>query len=240
MNSNAAGAGLEERPGPQRRMDELAATRRDELHGWLTQLSSLGRWLCSAPLMIALVGAVFTVWLGPLLTRNWQNHQKSLEVRTGLVATMSDSITGAVLTAQYIGTGLFAKHVRDPGERVALRQRGWSQGLREWRISSARIGTLLASYFPEEIVAGWDRFRTVVTDFYRLSGDVQPLERLRLVFELRDLLRLGPRFDWNGLLRSTRRAANIAFRSSYLQLSEHVLAAGDHLVKDVLRRTPDL
>ena len=56
--------------------------------GWQRQLYD---WLAN-PLLIAIVGSLLVYLVIPQLTRGWQNHAKILEVKTGLVADMSDSV----------------------------------------------------------------------------------------------------------------------------------------------------
>ena len=44
--------------------------------------------IISHDLFIRSVGAILTGIIIPLITRNWQNHQKELDLKTGLVAEM--------------------------------------------------------------------------------------------------------------------------------------------------------
>ena len=50
----------------------------------------------------------------PQLTRGWQNHAKILEVKTNLVADMSDSVGSTTMTGRFIASGLIGKATADP------------------------------------------------------------------------------------------------------------------------------
>src|SRR5207302_11300464 len=58
------------------------------------------------PLLIAVVVALLGNWLIPHFTRKWQDHQKALEIKTGLVSDMGESISNAVTTGRFIAAGL--------------------------------------------------------------------------------------------------------------------------------------
>ena len=70
--------------------------------------SELRSWLAS-PLLVAVVAALLGSLLIPSITRKWQNHQKALEIQTGLVSDMSQSVSSAVANSRFIAAGLVAR-----------------------------------------------------------------------------------------------------------------------------------
>ena len=63
--------------------------------------TNLGTWLAN-PLLVTVVAALLGSWLLPQVTRKWQDHQKALEIQTGLVSEMSESASNAVATSRFI------------------------------------------------------------------------------------------------------------------------------------------
>jgi hypothetical protein len=86
------------------------------------------------------VAALLGSWLLPQITRKWQDHQKALEIKTGLVSEMSESVSNAVATSRFIAAGLVARSSSDP----RAEQRAWNDGYRERTTSSASVGAKLA------------------------------------------------------------------------------------------------
>jgi hypothetical protein len=127
----------------------------------------LGGWLAS-PLAVTVVAALLGSWLIPQLTRGWQDHQKALEIKTGLVGRMSESVSDAVARGRFIAAGLVA-----PGAE----QREWNGAYRAWTTSSAAIGATLRAYTGAEIGAAWQSYADAVTNFLLLSADTDPGSR---------------------------------------------------------------
>ena len=65
----------------------------------------VGRGL-SSPLLITVVAAVLSGLLLPYIARGWQDHQKALEIKTGLVTQMSESSSGTVATSRFLAARL--------------------------------------------------------------------------------------------------------------------------------------
>jgi hypothetical protein len=58
----------------------------------------------SNPLLLLIIGAVISGILIPYFTRQWQDHQKDLELKTDLVSGISKAIVDLMLAAQLIET----------------------------------------------------------------------------------------------------------------------------------------
>jgi hypothetical protein len=182
------------------------------------------------PLTILCVGAVVTGLLVPAITRRWQDRQKELELKTELVAELSEAIMSIVLAVQFV------RLARDqtPAELLTRevlteRQRQFDEAYRVWEVRSAVIGTKLEAYFAgTQIPQNWSDFTDAVTAFYALEGQDAETQA-RSVADLAGLLtKLGGRAtpDWgdvrNGILevkariiRSVLDAPVSAFRSRF-------------------------
>lgn len=116
--------------------------------------------LLKHPITVLLVGALISGLLIPAFTRRWQNHQKALEIKTGLVSDLSKSIMGIVMATQFAHFGAKSQ-----------KQADFDQAYRNWEIESAVIGTKLQAYFPDTAIpTEWTAFSALITDFYALEG----------------------------------------------------------------------
>jgi hypothetical protein len=103
----------------------------------------------------------------PYFTRKWQDHQKALEIKTGLVSDMGESISDAVMTGRFISAGLVSRSSADP----RADQRAFNDGYRAWTTSNASIGAKLQAYFGADLGSQWRSFSNVVTDYFQLSAN---------------------------------------------------------------------
>ena len=184
-------------------------------------------------MLVTVVAALLGSWLLPQLTRGWQNHQKSLEIKTGLVSQMSESVSSAVATGRFIAAGLVAESSSDP----RAEQGAWNDAYRTWTTESASIGAKLRAYFGAGIGSDWQTFTYVITDYLQLSANVKRdsgrVEQVREIFTYRDRLTNAhlSRHDWL-VLATTRSGA--AFQSAYAELGRGLLTRQDELVQRVL------
>jgi hypothetical protein len=182
---------------------------------------------------VTVVAALLGSWLLPQITRQWQDHQKALEIQTGLVSQMSESVSSAVATGRFIAAGLVAQSSADP----RVEQRAWNEGYRQWTTAGASIGAKLRAYLGSRVSSEWRSFTYVVTDFFLLSAKParnsgrqdQVAEIFSYAAQLKGLhLR---RQDWIVL---ARRRSGPAFQASYAQLGSSLLTRRDELVQQVL------
>jgi hypothetical protein len=194
--------------------------------GWQRQLYD---WLAN-PLLIAIVGSLLVYLVIPQLTRGWQNHAKVLEVKTSLVADMSDSVGNATMTGRFIASGLIARATDDPNAT----QRAFNDAYQKWTIKSAVIGSQLAAYFPgNDLGSRWRSYSNVVTDFLQLSARGQRTDRASQLVEIADYfpaLQKRGRGWWRTLLEDT----GPKFLQNYLELSQAILSERDRFVQRVL------
>jgi hypothetical protein len=192
--------------------------------------SEVYRWLAH-PFVIAICVAVIVNWLIPSFTRKWQDHQKALEIKTGLVSDMGESVSDAVMTGRFIAAGLVSRSSSDP----RADQRAFNDGYRAWTTSNASIGAKLQAYFGSDLGSEWRAFANVVTDYFQLSATASR-GRADQVDEILTYPDLPP---WARVTRTQRRAlirtnSGATFQNAYAQLGRGILTRSDELVQAVL------
>lgn len=116
--------------------------------------------LLGHPLTILLLGAAISGVLVPWLTRRWQNHQKSLEIKTDLVSELSKAIMQFVMAIQFA-------HLRS----VSQTQADFDAAYRDWEVQHSVLHTKLEAYYPNsEIPERWAGIAERLTDLYALEG----------------------------------------------------------------------
>jgi hypothetical protein len=174
------------------------------------------------PMVLLLAGGVLTGMLVPLITRRWQNRQKALELKTGLVTDLSDSVTRLLLAVQLVRSRrdlAKARGTREPAEVLEARQATFDEAYVAWETASATLRAKLLAYFPTSgIERDWNRLAEAVTVFYALEGqdaDQQRvgMERIVEFLELsppeqsRDAIRAGILRAQAGLVQRTLKAS---------------------------------
>jgi hypothetical protein len=188
-------------------------------------------WLAS-PLLVTVVGAVLASVVIPQLTRGWQNHQKILDVKTGLVADMSDSASSALSSGRFIASGLVGRATSDP----FATQRAFNDAYQSWTTKSAVTGAQLAAYFPDSDLSDrWRAYGNLVADFLQVGVRGQPADRANQLVALAKHFPALHHKDpgwWKVLLD---RSPEGEFQQNYAELSAALLAERDVLVQRVLR-----
>ena len=206
----------------------------------------------SSPLVVATVTAGLTLVVVPLLTREWQNHEKRLNLKTAIAIDMSRSTANAVGAGRRVGTGVVYAVTADPRVNRAVIQDAYNRGFGQWQVDSGRLGAQLSARFPDDQVVGdWRRYATAVEQFYRLGAVIPKKDRLGLVRLLR--LYLTPQPGWReswraGLVNrpSAKSRSRLKefykrrreFRKAYVEVSDTLLLLGNQLVEEVLRLSP--
>lgn len=178
--------------------------------------------------MIAVFIALLVNLLIPQFTRKWQDHQKALEIKTGLVSDMGESISNAIMSGRFIAAGLVRRSSSDP----RADQLAFNDGYRAWTTSNASIGAKIQAYFGNDLGSQWRSFANVVTDYFQLSatpgsgrsGQVQE------ILTYPDLPTLSAA-ERRALVKSN---SSETFQNAYGQLGRALLFRGDELVQDVL------
>jgi hypothetical protein len=160
----------------------------------LTELSDLLRH----PFVLAVTTALLAGMIVNGLTRRWQDRQKALEIRTDLVAKMSESAISAILAVDRAASVLQQPpETHDnslrPETLSAPDRKGFLEELRQsrsqWQRESAVLGTKLEVYFPSEsaskshlgVSAGvWTEFADQLSRLLEQSADWKNWEETRL------------------------------------------------------------
>jgi hypothetical protein len=125
------------------------------------------------PVAVLLLGALVSGLLIPGLTRRRDDHRKALEIKTGLVEEISESVMRFMMAIQFAELGSSAQT-----------QDKFDEAYREWETESAVIGAKFGAYLHEgNLSADWAAFCKRLTRFYALSG-VPLAERREAASEL--------------------------------------------------------
>ena len=125
----------------------------------------------SHPLTLLIVGAVLTGFLAPAITRRWQDRQKELEVKTGLVTELSEVTMSILLAIQFVRVRRDQPTALASTEVLTKRQQEFDDAYRAWEVQSAIVGTKLQAYFTgTRIPEIWTALSEAITSFYTLEG----------------------------------------------------------------------
>ena len=108
---------------------------------------------------LTLAGIALTAWLLPAFTRQWDDRQKSRELKANLVAQMSAaSVKPIVVVRRYY----------DPNTKAAFAAR--DAAMAAWLLESLQLEARLRTYFSERIVVAWDSYRQSVNGYFDLPS----------------------------------------------------------------------
>jgi hypothetical protein len=109
--------------------------------------------------LLLIIGAVISGILIPYFTRQWQDHQKDLELKTDLVSGISKAIVDLMLAAQLIETKT----------SPIITNQSYDLAYHNWAESSAIIESQLYAYFPStHIGQQWNNYSRIVDFSYLL------------------------------------------------------------------------
>jgi hypothetical protein len=166
------------------------------------------------PLLLLAVGAAVSSFLVPAVTRRWQDHQKELEVKVGLVDQISKAVAEFLIAIQFAEL-----------QAQSQSQEEFDDAYRAWEVAQPTIGGRLQAYFPESsLPSEWAELTRRVTAFYGATGVSDGTERVR---RLREIAAVSDADD---------RSATELWREAKVSL----LRANDRLSSRVLtERIPD-
>jgi hypothetical protein len=121
------------------------------------QVASRNRawWRVKIPtaVIVTLVGIALSAWLLPAFTRQWDDRQKSNELKAALVADI------ATAEAKALSDG---ERVWETNDRATR-----SQAVRSWSLKSLEFGARIRANFSPELVAKWSFYSYAI---HRLLG----------------------------------------------------------------------
>lgn len=95
------------------------------------------------PLILIVVGAFISNRLIPKITQKWQNYQKALELKTGIITELIQCLM------EILGNGDLLHEEADPKNKDEILKNSKEKKL-DWVIRRCVIGSKLHAYFPEE------------------------------------------------------------------------------------------
>jgi hypothetical protein len=105
--------------------------------------------------LVTLLVALFSVFVGPAFARQWDDQQKSRELK----AAIADEI--AISTARTLAAGVYVARAQDRHDRLER----LANARNYWRPASLRIETKLRAYFPARMAGRWEQFASDIDDF---------------------------------------------------------------------------
>lgn len=146
-----------------------------------------------------------------------------LQIQTGLVGSMSRSVSDAVVSGRLLASGLYQ------GRQW---QQVYNDTIRSWSVDGSVTGANLEAYFPgSDIGTQWRTYGFVVGDYLLLAAP--SASRAEQVQEIRRYVP-GLQLDWAALVRGRGQA----FQDAYRDLSLALLDRRDVLIREVLAEHP--
>jgi hypothetical protein len=179
------------------------------------------------PFLLLFATALISNYLIPEITRRWQDHQKELELKTGLVTEISESVLDIVLAAQFEEAGA-----------ATQTQEQYDQAYRTWEKRKAIIGSKLRAYYPKtDLGQVWDEFAEVVSEVSALSGPTDAFPREERLARLKDYFRDAP-INWDTLAKPELKKEGISqfqtFYRTWFSLRQQILRRKDALIQRIL------
>ena len=125
---------------------------------------------------IVLVPIVLT-GLALWLPRRWQNKQKELELKSGLVSEISEAVMTTVMSVYLyntLGGQLQKNNVGAEDQRHEL-----DKTYKKWKVDSCIIGSKIHAYFPveekgdEQIHIKWTDFSDRLSEYFKKYREIQ-------------------------------------------------------------------
>ena len=141
-------------------------------------------------LVVTILGGALTILVLPAVTRQWDERQRALDLKTGLVSQISiatgRSITSAeTLFETYNGkSATFEERTSRIAPGLPLRRR--------WLADSLKIEGKLRAYFSPGVYAHWRVFNNAMVNFFYIAGVEGRMNRVRRQAERKNPGEPGP------------------------------------------------
>jgi hypothetical protein len=179
------------------------------------------------PFLLIITTAIISHYLIPKITKRWQDHQKELELKTGFVTEISESVLGIVMAIQFAEVGAKSQT-----------QDQFDNAYRDWEIKKAIIGSKIRGYFPHTTLGpDWDEFSDMVSEVYALSGTADKDFRNTRLNELKQYFSTDS-VDWKSLENLQLKKEGFiqfqVFYKAWFSLRKTILEKKDVLVQRIL------
>ena len=106
------------------------------------------------PIIAVILTAALSGYIIPRVTRDWQDYQKELEIKTSIVESANIEILNILLAMQF-------------AERKVGTQADFDKAYRTWEVQRSALAGKISVYFHGQSVAkDFESFSEALTDFY--------------------------------------------------------------------------
>lgn len=121
-------------------------------------LTAIRRIRFPKSVVLPVVGALFTLWLLPAFTRQWEDRQKARELQASLIEEIAVASSEAEGAAETGASGLGANSESDAAATksgiVTDPQVAWEK----WEVEQNKVDARLRAYFDADVVDAWKRY----------------------------------------------------------------------------------
>jgi hypothetical protein len=147
-------------------------------------LTAIRRIRFPKPLVLTVVGALFTLWLLPAFTRQWEDRQKARELQASLIEEIAVASSEAEGAAEAGALGTDAVSEADAAVTAGAIETDTQAAWEKWQVEQNKVDARLRAYFDANVVDAWNRYadaQGAVLAIARIDNDyarpwvVQPL-----------------------------------------------------------------
>lgn len=187
----------------------------------------------SHPLTLLIIGALISSYLIPNWNQQQQNHQKELDLKSELIAQISESTTNILTDAQFAEFSKpFPKDAYDKADRA-------------WEAKDSIIQSKIKLYFLEStLLDRWKMHSSLVSDFHALSGIQNDVSLRKELLERFKKNFINTNIEWDKLAntqwRKTRgQQQGISeqaqqYINNWNSLKQELIAEGDVITERIL------
>lgn len=182
------------------------------------RLSNLDKFF-RHPLFLVLATGLFTGFMIPRFTEQWQEQRKAIDTRARFASEVTESVVKLLLSVQF-------------AERGGIKQEQYDQAYQDWEVRRAILGTQLRGHFKDpQLAIDWGALSEAVTKIYVLSGTVQP-NRSQVINELKFYFEGAT--EWELLQKKESREDFLKYFKAWWSLREAALLKTGDFVKRIL------
>jgi hypothetical protein len=174
------------------------------------------------PLLVVLLTAAVSGLLVPGITRHWQDYEKELQLKAGLVDGINEAVMSILLAVQ------FAEH-------GSISQEKLDDAYQKWEVQRAMLSGKLKAYFADTQIADkFDRLTEEIGEVYALSGTTDTQFRFERIDRLKSYF--GAQItDWNLVADLKKHETEfLAWYAAWWKLRTEIVSRKDALVRELL------
>ncbi len=115
------------------------------------------RKIMSHPFLLLMVGAIVSSIIIPNFTRQWQDNEKQLELKTALADDINKAVSDSVVSTRLVDR---------------FNEKDFDDSFRSWQISKEMIGSKIEAYFSDDSIRqNWDNLSSAAEEYsYYIAG----------------------------------------------------------------------